>query len=136
MRFVLRHPAKGHPHHVLVKSLHNLRIRQVEPVFQDHEPHHHPGRLGRTAGAGAGVVRSQGRVDPGPVDLSGQHHQGVLRVEVLLHHPGKKARLRSPVLFHRSPSGKSVKIGVFSGEYYNIIFIFYKYLLLPFFSVN
>ncbi|KGA93989.1 hypothetical protein LptCag_0615 [Leptospirillum ferriphilum] len=44
-----KNASENHPHHVLVEPLHNLLIRQVEPVFQDHEADHQPGWLGGTA---------------------------------------------------------------------------------------
>ena len=55
-----KNASENHPHHVLVEPLHNLLIRPVEPVRKSHEADQQPGRFGRTAGTGAGIVRSLG----------------------------------------------------------------------------
>jgi len=124
-----RNATENHPHHILVEPLNHLLIRQVGPMWKSHEADHQPGRFGRTASAGTGVVRRQDRVDPFPVDLSGKHQQGVCSGSRCCCTTQEK-RLGCGVgscIIDR-PLEEIVKIGTLSGGYYDIILKFNKYL--------
>ena len=63
--------------------LHNLLIRQVEPVFQNHEADHHPNQLMGMSSNPSGYLRNHSQIGPFLVDLSGKQQQGVFRFEML-----------------------------------------------------
>ena len=95
--------AEGYPDEVLVKARFHHLIRKIEPVLQDHEPHHQPGRFGRTSLSGS-VIGSQNPVDLLPVDLSGQLYQAMVRIHMAVVHPLEQARLGSRRMRHNRSS--------------------------------
>lgn len=108
--------AEGPPHKVFVKPRHHPLIRKTEPVFQDHEPHHQPRvGFGRTSHSG-GAVQGQDPVELLSVDLSGQHHRGVVRIHMPVGHPLEQALLGSRSIGHNPSSRRKGEKPVRSRE--------------------